>query len=226
MPDATSEPVSDFRSPTEAAPIAPEPDRVALAMERWRRRSRMIRFFRRALPVAIGVIFASLVGWIGLRSVLANLPNLNPAGATIRMTNPHFYGQDDRGRSFTIGGSQAVRRRVRGKDIVQLFDPMLKLQTGPERTMEVSGKLGVYDEPTKLLRISGGVHMVDTGSHVDFRTGEALVETRTGNVTGNSPVNGRSPLGAVSASSYAIFDRGARIEFNGGVRSRIEQRTR
>ncbi len=200
--------------------------RVAEAMAQWRRRSQLIHFFRRALPVAIGLIFLSLVGWVGIRSLLANLPNLNPAGATIRMTNPHFYGQDDRGRSFTVGGREAVRERIGGKDVVRLFDPHLKLATGPDKVMDATAKLGIYDEATKSVRLTGGVHLVDTGSHIDFQTGEALIDSKTGNIFGNSPVSGRSPLGAVNASSYAIYDHGARVEFNGAVRSRIEQRPR
>lgn len=200
--------------------------RIERAMDKWRRRSRLIRFLRRALPSAIGAVFAVLIGWILVNSVLANLPNLNPGGATIRMTNPHFYGQDDNGRSFTVGGREAIRRRVGGRDVVELFGPALRLQTGPDRAVEVTARAGVYDEGSKLMRLNRDVHLQDTYHHTDFQTGEAVIDSRTGDIHGATPVSGRSPLGAVTASSYAIFDRGARIEFDGAVRSRIDQRPR
>jgi lipopolysaccharide export system protein LptC len=202
------------------------PNRVALAMARWRRRSQLIKFYRRALPIAIGLVVLTLVGWVGLKGLLDSLPIINPAGATIRVKNPRFYGQDDKGRSFTIGGREAVRQRIDNKELIQLFGPVLKLVTGPDKTLSVDGNLGVYDQATKAVRLTGGVHLVDTGSKFDFHTGEALVDTKTGNISGNSPVQGRSPLGAVAASSYAVYDHGARVQFDGNVRSRIEQRSR
>ncbi|MBS0296523.1 MAG: LPS export ABC transporter periplasmic protein LptC [Proteobacteria bacterium] len=211
---------------SDATLSGPGPRRVAAAMAQWRRRSRLIRFYRRALPVAIGLIFLTMVGWVSIKGLLANLPNLNPAGATIRVKNPQFHGQDDHGRSFTIGGAEAVRQRIDNKEVIQLFSPVLKLATGPEKSLSVDGRLGTYDQASKSVRLTGNVHLVDTGSKADFQTGEALIDTKTGNVTGNSPVTGKSPLGAVSASSYAIYDHGARMEFSGNVRSRIEQRSR
>ena len=51
----------------------------------------------------------------------------------------------------------------------------------------------------------------------------AVEDTQAGVVRGEKGVNGRGPLGQVTASSYAIYDGGARAVFSGGVRSRIEQ---
>jgi len=204
----------------------PGPRRVAAAMAQWRRRSQLIRFYRRALPVAIGMLFLTIVGWVAIKALIVSLPTLNPGAATIRVKNPRFYGQDDRGRSFTIGGAEAVRQRVSGKEVIQLFSPVLKLATGPDKSLSVDGHVGTYDQVSKSVHLTGNVHLVDTGSKADFQTGEAQIDTKTGNVTGNSAVTGKSPLGAVSASSYAIYDHGARMEFSGNVRSRIEQRSR
>jgi lipopolysaccharide export system protein LptC len=208
-----------------AAPA--QPGRVALAMHQWRRRSHLIRFFRRALPVSIGLIMLILIGWVGLRGLLTNLPDISGiANATIRVTNPHFYGQDDKGRSFVIGGSEAIRKRIANREQIELKNPILKLSTGPGKTLQVTGLYGVFDQASKSVRLSGGVRLIDTASGFDFQTGEAVIDTKTGNISGNSPVSGRSPLGAVNASSYAIYDHGARVEFVGNVRSRIEQRSR
>jgi lipopolysaccharide export system protein LptC len=208
-------------------PIAPEthtPDaeRVVTEVARWRRRSQLIRFFRKALPIAIGSVFVVLCGWVALRTVLANLPDLSPRGAVVRMTNPRFYGQDAHGRSFVMGAREA-ERDTRGADVVRLHDPELRLSTGPTRTMQIMAKAGVYDTRTRQARLSGGVMVRDTGAGYELRTGEAHVDTKSNVVSGNSSVMGRGPLGQISASSYAIYDQGSHVTFSGNVRSRIEQ---
>jgi lipopolysaccharide export system protein LptC len=200
-------------------------ERVHEAVTQWRRRSRLIHLFRRALPIGIGSVFVLMLGWVLLRSLLANLPDLATNGAVVRMTNPRFYGQDAQGRSFVLGAHEA-ERDARGKDVIRLYDPMLKLSTGPSRTMEVTAKTGVYDTGTRLARLAGGVNVRDTGQGYHLQTGEARIDTKTGVVSGNSTVKGQGPLGQISASSYAIYDQGARVVFDGGVRSRIEQSRR
>ena len=81
-----SSPTPEFRPAhrgfTPAAPVRPEADiaRVRSAMEQWRRRSRLIRFLRSKgpLPVAIALVSLSLVGWIGLKSLLADPASTSP----------------------------------------------------------------------------------------------------------------------------------------------------
>jgi lipopolysaccharide export system protein LptC len=208
--------------PTAPATQAHDAERVHAAVEQWRRRSRLIRFFRKALPIGIGSVFVLILGWVLLRSLLVNLPNLSPNGAVLRMTNPHFYGQDAKGRSFVLGAREA-ERDTRGVDVVRLHDPELRLSTGPERKMEIMAKSGVYNLANRQARLTGGVTVRDTPQGYLLQTGEAQIDTKSGYVAGNSTVNGRGPLGQISASSYAIYDQGARVTFTGNVHSRIEQ---
>lgn len=200
--------------------------RVVEAMEAWRRRSRLIRFFRRALPIAIGVVTLSLFGWVGLRTLLATGFDLTTRGATVRMTNPHFYGQDGQGRSFVLAAKEAVHRGLPNSGSVTLTQPLLRLTTGPDRTMEISAAEGGYDQKTRRARLTGGVRISDTGSGFNLETGEARIDTRTGLVVGNSPVRGRGPLGEISASSYAIEGKGSRVVFSGKVHTRFVRKGR
>jgi lipopolysaccharide export system protein LptC len=205
--------------------LTPEPlasARVREAMEQWRRRSRLIRFLRQALPAAIAALGLVLVGWVSLKSLLANLPDLVSGGAVIRMTNPRFYGQDSHGRAFVLGGKDAARDN-RGRDLISMSMPVLSLSTGPGKTMSVSATHGVYDQVTRRVGLAGTVHIVDSGSGWVFDTSRAGIDTRTGVVWGPAPVHGRGPLGETSASSYAIVDNGAKVTFTGNVRSHIVQ---
>lgn len=198
-------------------------ERVREAMERWRRRSRLVRFFRKALPGAIAAVGLLLIGWVTLKSALANLPELGTRGAVVRMTNPAFFGQDDRGRGFVLRGKDAAHDS-RGRDVMSVTQPELSLSTGPDHTMSIKARLGVYDQATRTAGLTGGVRIADTGSGWMFETNQALIDTKTGVVRGNSPVYGKGPLGETRASSYAILNHGAQVTFTGNVRSHIVQR--
>jgi lipopolysaccharide export system protein LptC len=197
-------------------------ERVRTAMERWRRRSRLIHFLRKALPVGIALVSLSLVGWVGFKSILANLPDLSTNGGSVRMTNPRFFGQDDKGRSYVVGGKEAIRD-TSGGGHVTLTAPVLRLSTGPDKTLDISAKTGLFDLAAKQAFLHDQVHMFDSGSGWVFDSAEAVINSKTGDVTGDKSVSGRGPLGATSGSSYAILDHGAKVVFSGNVHSHIVQ---
>lgn len=188
--------------------------RVVQAMDAWRKRSRLIRFFRRALPVSIGLLVLGLIVWVVARTVLADMADQAAQRADIRMTNPRFYGQDARGQSFVLGAAEAVQDRRRA-DLIRLTRPALRLNATGERPTEVTALNGVYNETGDQLTLSGRVVVIDGGSGFRFETGQALVDTQTGVISGQAAVRGRGPLGTIDASSYAIYDQGARIVFEG-----------
>ena len=213
-----ADPAAPLQSQTHADADA---RRVVEAMEAWRRRSRVVRFFRKALPIAIAVVTLSLFGWVALKSLLATGIDLVSRGATVRMTNPHFYGQDGHGRSFVLQAREATHTGGASTGSVTLDGPLMRLTTGPDRRMEISAAKGLYDQRTRVARLTGGVNLSDTGQGYRLQTGDARIDTRTGLVTGKSGVKGSGPLGEISASSYAIESQGQRATFSGGVRTRF-----
>ena len=211
-------------SPTPE-PLAPHPlagPARAQAILRWRRRSRLIHFLRKALPAAIAGVGLLLVGWAGIGTVMAYLSDLTRAGAVIHMTNPRYYGQDEHGRNFVVSAREAQRSTRAAADI-RLIEPNLKLAGDGGRSMQVTARQGVYDDPTHRVALQGDVH-VTTGDGTTFRTQLALIDMRSGTVSGDSPVQGTGPLGQINASSYAIYDRGAQAVFNGQVHAHLVQR--
>lgn len=195
--------------------------RVVTAMEAWRRRSRLIKFFRRALPIAIGVVTLSLFGWVAGKSLLATLIDLPTRGAQVRMTNPHFYGQDGSGRSFVLQAKEALHTGGSNSGRIGLIQPLMRLTTGPDRIIEISAQNGAYDQKSRVARLTGGVHLSDTGQGYRLETGDAVIDTKSGLVTGKTGVTGAGPIGQISASSYAIESKGQRAVFSGKVHTRF-----
>ena len=108
------------------------------------------------------------------------------------MTNPRFYGQDEKGRAYVVGGKEAVRDAAGGGHVI-LTLPVLKLATGPDKTMDVSARNGLFDLAAKVAYLTNQVHMVDSGSGWVFDTSEAQVNSKTGDITGNHLVTGHGP---------------------------------
>lgn len=208
---------SDVAAP-EAAQLA---ERRAEQMARWQTRSRRVQFFRKALPILIGVVVLGLAGWILVRALLGAIGD--KGGEAIHMLNPRYYGRDESGRAFVVAAKEAVRD---GKDIkqVSLIAPGFAMQTGePGGPMQLQAANGVYREQEQILTLGGGVKMKD-GRGYNLDTPDARIDPRAGTVTGDSGVAGHGPLGRIAASSYAVYDRGARVVFKGKVQAHIEPR--
>lgn len=211
--------------PTQAD--GPDPSslagRRAAEMDRWKKRSKKIVFYRRALPWAMLAIVIAVAGWVGLRAFLsARQSDVAAATSAIHMTNPKFYGRDEKGRSFQLAAKDAVRDGA-DSNLVTLNGPGMTLDTGGKSPIKVEGGKGAYREDTKQLQIVGGVTFQD-GRGSQFRSDTASVDTRAGVVSGEKSVSGSGPLGQITASSYAVHDGGSRVVFSGGVHVHMENK--
>ncbi len=210
MPDAVA-------FPEQAAP-----DRRA-EIARWRRRSRLVRTLRVLLPALMLAIVASLTGQVIWRNVAEQPAVQRESRAAIRLVNARFAGRVQDGRGFMLGARQALRHDDDYQQ-VSLVDPFLTVgEDGAAGTSRVTARIGNYNERDRMLRLRGDVR-IDDGAGNRFASQEAIIDTRTGKVVGQSQVQGDGPLGQLNAKSYSVEDRGDRLIFRGGVRARVEGR--
>ena len=213
----TSPPAAEAPRAQDAPPGA---GRRAAEMERWRRRSSRIAFYRRALPWSMLIIVIAVAGWVGLRAFLS-ARQADVATSAIHMTNPKFYGRDQQGRSFQLSAKDAVRNGANA-NLVNLNQPGMVLENNVKGPVLVNGGHGLYHEDTKILLLDSGVRFRD-GHGSDFHSTTATVDTQASTVQGQNNVTGRGPLGQIAASSYAVQDGGAHVMFYGDVRTHIVQ---
>jgi lipopolysaccharide export system protein LptC len=198
----------------------PLASRRANEMAQWQARSKRIQFYRRALPLAIVAVVVALAGWVVIRALIGAVAD--KGGEAIHMLNPRYYGRDEKGRAFVVAAREAVRD---GRDIKQvtLAAPTMAMDAQDGRQVKLQAKTGLYQEFEHILTLSGGVKLLDArGYQLDTPT--ARVDPKAGVVTGDSGVTGVGPLGRITASSYSVYDRGARTVFKGNVRVHIEPR--
>ena len=205
--------------PTDHRAIQADEARVALEGRRWRARSRRVRLYRRVLPILILLLAGGALTWTVFRTVMSGVERKASQSQEIRLDNPMFHGQDAQGRSFVIGAQGAVRDPATGR--FRLVGPVLKLNLGGRRVTEMTADGGVYDETKRTVAIGPNVRISDGGSGFVLTTPEAVVDTRTGVITGSKGVQGAGPLGTINASSYAIYDQGERVVFDGAGDNKV-----
>ena len=193
--------------------------RVAREGDRWRARSRRIRFYRRVLPVLILVVAGSALTWTVFRTVMSGVERRASQSQEIRLENPMFHGQDAQGRAFLVGAQGAIRDPDTGH--FRLVGPVLRLNLGGRKVTQMTADGGTYDEAQRKVIIGPNVRISDGGSGFTLTTPEAVVDTRTGVVTGSKGVQGTGPLGTINASSYAIHDQGERVVFQGAGDNKV-----
>jgi lipopolysaccharide export system protein LptC len=200
----------------------PDIARRERGMARWRARSRLVRRMRIALPAAIATILILMVGWMAMGAALSRLGDGRLAGqALIHMTNAQFFGRDAGGRPYVLGAAEASRDD-RDLKLVTLRLPTLTLDAGADRPARLNADNGLYREDSRMVSMAGHVSLQTSQGDV-FRADRAVVDTVQGTVAGPAPVTGTGPTGDITAQSFSVYDRGARVVFRGEVHSRMKQ---
>ncbi len=197
---------------------SPAPRRTSAAQ--WRRRSRVVRVLRILLPAIIGLIFAGLAGAVAYNTFMAGPARPTNSDDPIRLMNPRFIGQDEKGRAFVLTAISATRDPKEYQRVV-LDRPALVLDENGPDALKVSARHGVYHEDDRKLEMSGGVNL--SGARAAFQTAASLFDTKTGELVGSGPIHGSGSLGEITAKSYGVYGKGDRMVFTGGVHSRINQ---
>jgi lipopolysaccharide export system protein LptC len=218
MSTSSPTPEVDVSFPEIALTVAPDRRERVL---RWRRRSRLVLIARIALPALIGLILAGLAGAVAFNALIMRPSLPKETSAPIRLSRPRLVGRDDEGRAFVITADSATRD-PKDYERIMLDHPALVLdEQGPD-PLRIVARAGVYHEADFKLDLRGGVRLVS--SKATFDTETSLLNTKTGEVFGAGPIHGSGSLGQIAAKAYAVYGKGERMVFTGGVRGRLNRK--
>jgi lipopolysaccharide export system protein LptC len=209
------------RGPDVPGLAAEDIERRRRLLQRWRRHSALIAILRKLLPALCLAIIVALGAWSAMSTLLWRTDAKVRSNAEIRMLNPNFQGRTEAGKPFLMTAASAVRDNA-DEMKVTLDRPVLNLGVGTPEWTRITAARGVYREDTRMLDLRGQVTLDDyKGNHLT--TEHALVDTTRNNVDGDTRITGHGPLGSIDASSYALRDGGAYLQFQGRVKSVIQQ---
>jgi lipopolysaccharide export system protein LptC len=187
-----------------------------------RAHSRMVRVLRVLLPLTVVGMIAALAGLVVMHAIRRAAATRLDIAAPIRMVNPHFFGRDSQDRPYTLSARAASRDPISFQRVL-LDHPVVVLNTGGPHPASLAADRGVYQEDTRILILTGNVRGVDAKS-AHFASDQAVVNTRTGSVTGPHAVADDPSHGAIQSKSFDVYDKGDRVVFKGGVHARLDAR--
>lgn len=214
--------VSDIPAPSGLPPghaAGPQGGSRRVSIQRWRRRSRLIRVYRVVLPVMIAAILLGLGGSVAYNALTSQRIPPGDANDPIRLVKPHFVGRDSRGRPFVLTSVTATRD-PRDYQKVYLDRPTLTLDSDGADPVHITGGAGVFHEDTSKLELSKGVRL--SSARGAFDTATSLYDLKSGELGGSDAVQGSGSLGQIQAKSYSVYDKGARMVFSGEVHTRLQ----
>lgn len=231
--------------------------RKAISLKQAQRQARSTRRIRKILAAAMGVQVALIVGFatvnsldpsVALAAASTSLPN-----EAVRMVNPRFTGRDAHGAPYVIEATAAVRN-VRDPSRLILENPQMNVIAEGRQNLQVTATQGVYNRRRAQLDLSGAVCLKTISAHAiefqlvgapdgqcletvsgqseesnsyAFKTSQARVYINSGIAEGEEPIEGRGPMGQISAEGFAIYRDDRRLVFEGDsdlhVKGRIFQ---
>ena len=190
------------------------PSAASLARRRF-----MVGWAKRLLPLLGLALLGSIALWpdfegsgVGER-VSFRIGEHAPVGGA-RMLDAHYSSIDQRGEPYTVTATSAIQV---GPDKVNLTNPKadITLQSGSWVMLEAPR--GVYRQKTRELDLSGGVTLYrDDGT--TLRTESAAIDLAQSAAASGVPVSAEGPFGTLDASTFALLDGGAVIQFGGPAR--------
>lgn len=193
------------------------------AAERARNHRRTpVRRLRLALAVfAIGV-GAAVILQASWRSVASSKVQTRAASAPLILDKPRFTGVLKDGRPFLITADRA-ERDLKDENLVRLTAPVLVRGYGQPNPSQATAKTGLYREAEHTLLLTDDVKITSSEGY-DFDAPRALIDMRTGAVSGDAGIAGSGPKGSTRANAYDVTDQGDRVVLKGRVKTRLEPR--
>jgi lipopolysaccharide export system protein LptC len=187
-----------------------------------RRHSRVVRFLRVAIPLAILLGFTGifLISYLNPMRMLAKLPvdigSLVVSGSKITMEKPHLSGFTNDARAYELS-ADAAKQDITKPDVIELRNIHAKVQMQDKSMLELSAAAGTYDSKGETIKLDQNIVLTSSTGY-SGRLSEAMVDIRKGHVVSARPVVVEMLQGTLNANRLEIVDSGDLVRFGGGVK--------
>jgi len=191
------------------------------AFQSARRHSRMVRFLRVAIPLAVLLGFTGifLISYFNPLRMLARLPinvgDLVVSGSKITMEQPRLSGFTRDDRAYELS-ADAAKQDLTKPDLIELRNIRAKVQMQDKSMMEMSATAGIYNSKSEILKLDQNI-LLSSSAGYRGELSEALIDIRKGYVVSEHPVAVDMLQGKLNANRLEIVDSGDLVRFDGGV---------
>ena len=185
------------------------------------RHSRMVRVLRIAVPAAVGLAMATVIGISLFNPFRMPMPkfdlgNLVVSGTKITMESPHLsgYSGEDR-RPYELWAKTATQD-VTDPDHVELHTLRSKVLMEDQSIVTLDAITGLLDNKQQTIDVHKDVHLVTSGGYEAWLS-HAFVDMGKGTVDSEEHVDVKLTNGTLSADHLHISDGGGVVRFEGNV---------
>jgi lipopolysaccharide export system protein LptC len=186
------------------------------------RHSRMVRILRVAVPAAVTLAMAAIVGisvFNPFRLLMPKLPidvgNVVVSGTKITMESPHMSGYTADQRPYEMWAKTATQD-LTDPDHVELKTLRAKVLTEDGSTVTLDARTGMFDNKLQTLDLHKDIFMQTTTGY-EARLSQAFVDMGKGTVTSEEHVDVKLTNGTLSSDRLRITGGGEVVLFEGNV---------
>jgi lipopolysaccharide export system protein LptC len=185
------------------------------------RHSRMVRFFRRAIPVSLIVILLSIAAaaYFQPLRMIYKLPldagRLVVSGTKITMEAPHLAGFTRDGRPYDLT-ARAAAQDITNPGVLELKDVRAHVAMQDQAVIELRAAAGLYDTKADAIVLKTDVTLTSTAGYT-VRLNEAKVDIKTNKIVSEMPVEVTLSNGTINANRLEVSDNGDTMRFENGV---------
>ena len=201
-----------------------------IVFRRATRHSRFVRFMRGAIPTSLVliVVVISAAAYFKPLRLLAKLPidpgRLVVSGTKITMEAPRLAGFTSDARPYELT-ARAAAQDITKPEILELKGINAKVELKDGQHVQIKAINGLYDTKSEILKLRDEIVLTTTSGY-EGRLSEATVETGTGHIVSDSPVEMKLLNGGrLNANHLEIVENGASVQFSGGVELLLNQET-
>jgi lipopolysaccharide export system protein LptC len=191
------------------------------------RHSRMVRFLRIAVPGAVCLAMAGVIGisiFNPFRMLMPKLPldmgNLVVSGTKITMESPHLSGYTPDQRPYELWAKTAVQD-VTNPDLVELNKLRTKVLMQDGTTTFLDSLTGLFDNKQQTLELHKDIFLQTTTGY-EARLTQAFVDLVRNTVDSDEHVDVKLTNGTLTSDRLHITGGGELIIFEGNVVMHID----
>ena len=186
------------------------------------RHSRMVRILRVAVPAAVVLAMATVLGmsiFNPFRMLIPKLPvdmgNLVVSGTKVTMESPHLSGYSTDQRPYEMWAKAAIQD-LTDPDHVELQTLRTKVSMEDRSTVTMDARTGYFDSKQQLLDLRKDIFLQSSAGY-EAKLSQAFVDMNTGMVTSDEHVDVKLLNGTLTADRLRILNSGEVVRFEGNV---------